>query len=254
MQIETGMIGLLILLLCILASAIVLFIKAKSHRLFSIVICVATVIAIVLTVLPIGNDNHIKNFKAFSIADIACTNEMIDSILQTQAVDDADSLSSADDLENRIMINTFDLNFMNNSFSNLKFGIILSERGKLFEASYQLNYVGQVFANPKTSVSPEAFDDNTVPLIELKSVIETLGESDLLQKISASASTCVNVMFNGQTNTLAETEDSDNLYIIQDGNVIPLSAAVPQGNAGYYVFSIISGTDYIQILSPKYAQ
>ncbi len=254
MQIEIGKIGLLILLLCILASAIVLFIKEKSHRPFSIAICVATVIAIVLTVLPIGNNNYIKDFKAFSIADIACTNEMLDSIIQTQAVDDTDALAFTDDLENRVMIETFDLNFMNNSFSNLKFGIILSERGRLFESSYQLNYVGQVFANPKISASPDAFDNNTVPLIELKNVIEILGKSDLFQKISESTSTCVNLMYNGRTNKLAGTEGSANIYIIQEGNVIPLSTAVPQENDGYYVFSIISGTDYIQILSPKYAQ
>lgn len=243
---------LLILLLCVLAFGMVVFIKAKSTRLIIIAICGTAAVAIALTRLFIYDNSYIKDFSAFSIDDLSYSNEMIESVLSMQVGDNDAVLMSADDLENRIVIGTFYLHFRNNSFSNLQFAIISSENGGPLEKVYQINYEGQVFSNPETLVLPEILFDNTLSLRELKNVIEILSKSYLIQDVSASASNSVNVVFNGHINTLSDAKNLANAYIIQDENVIPLSHTIPQEENGYYVFSIVSDVDYIQILCPLY--
>lgn len=247
-------IGLLILLLCILVFVIAFLVKTKSRRSILIIICTATIIVVALIGLFLHENKNIymEDFSTFSIDNLSYSNEMIDASLETQIDDIGYAVTSTDELENRIQIGSFDLHFRNGSFSNLQFAVILSESGGPFEKNFQINYMGQIFPLSKTLAQNEISSDNTISLRELKSVITIISKSDMIQTMAVSAPNSMNVMFNGQLKTLPEEKSFAKIYIIQDENIIPLSHAETQSHKGYYVFSIVSETESIQILYPQY--
>jgi len=195
-----------------------------------------------------------KNFNLFSIDNLPYANEIIEDSLKTEMRDIGYTKTSDDDLDNRIMIGSFDLHFRNNSFSNLQYAIILSESGEPFEKNFQVNHEGQIFTSPKTLTSPTMLSDNMLFLIDLKNVIRIVSESDVIQKISVSEPKSVELMFNGYMNVLPEGyDDFTDIYIIQDEKIVPLSLYATDSYDGYFVFSIVSETVYIHILYPKYS-
>jgi hypothetical protein len=109
-----------------------------------------------------------KNFNLFSIDNLPYANEIIEDSLKTEMRDIGYTTISADELGNRIMIGSFDLHFRNNSFSNLKYLIILSESDGPFEKNFQVNHEGQIFTSLKILTSPTMLSDNMLFLIDLK--------------------------------------------------------------------------------------
>ena len=87
--------------------------------------------------------------------------------------------------------------------------------------------------------------DNALPLRELTEVITAISKSNVFHAISATVPNGIDIMFNGYTERLSETEAIPIIYIIQ-GEDIP--DIFYQESNGYYVFSIVSENDYIQIL------
>ena len=254
MQFKT-MIVLHLFLLIIFAFTMVFLIKKGCPAKIVAPTCVAVVIVMTLTVLfHYKNSSSLNGFEEFSSDNLSRSTAMIEDLLIAQADDIGDQLASADGLENKVMLGSFDLTFRNNSFSNLQFTILFSERGGLFEKTYQVNYIGQVFLSPKTLTQSDSFTENTVPLIVLKNIIERLSKSDIFQTFYDNPPINMRLMFNGQTMEIPYTTNTSNIYVIEKESVIPLSQAIHQEHSHYYVyyvFSIVTERDSFQIVYPQ---
>lgn len=225
----------------------------KIKKLFILLSVVISAICVFELLSLINNKKvHLEDFEMFSINNLPYTNVIIEDSLKTEMRDIGYSTTSDDDLENRIMIDSFDLHFRNNSFSNLRYAIFLSENRRPYEKNFQVNHEGQIFTSPKTLISPTILSDTMLLLIDLKNVIRIVSESDVIQKISASVQNSLNLMFNGHMKVLPEGyDDFTNIYIIQDEKIIPLFQYTTDSCDGYFVFSIVSETVYIHILYPQ---
>lgn len=247
---------LLVAVLSFLALAVALLIKRKASRFVVIVISVAIVIIVFIGgVLIQGSRNlYIEDFRNFKVDELAYSNAVIDASLKAKAGKSGNSLGS-DNLENRLMIESFNLHFRENTFANLQFTTLSYESGGPYEKNYQINYSGQLFTDPKALSLAEVSSDNVLSLRELKEIIGIISKSDVFHTVSLPAPDSITVMFNGHTRAMPEENDVSRVYIIQDENIIPLSyMAYHQEVNGYFVFSIVSEKDYLQILYPQYKQ
>ena len=226
---ENWMMSLLVTVFCGLALTITLIIKRKTAR--SIVIMISIVTAIPVFVgggyIYGSKKVYIENFSVFTTDELLRLNEVIDTSLNAEIERSGHILSSTDELDSRIIIDSFDCHFAENVFSNLQFTILIHENGSAFEENY----------------------DNALPLRELTEVITAISKSNVFHAISATVPNGIDIMFNGYTERLSETEAIPIIYIIQGEDIVPISPDIfYQESNGYYVFSIVSENDYIQIL------
>mgnify|MGYP004723169625 CR=1 FL=1 len=247
---------LLIVVLCFLALSITLLMKRKTSR-FAVILISAAIVIVVLVggVLVYGNRSlYIEDFKAFNIEALTYSNAVIDASLKTTDGRSGHSLET-DDLENRLMVDSFELHFRDNRFGNLQFTILSYESGGPLEKNYQINYSGRIFTDPKALPRAERYPDGALSLRELKEVIAIIGRSDVVQTVSMPVPNSITLMLNGHTKGLSEGNDRSNVYLIQDEDIIPVSHATsPQAVNGYFVFSIVSENDYLQILYPPHGR
>jgi len=248
---ENWMMSLLVTVFCGLALTITLIIKRKTAR--SIVIMISIVTAIPVFVgggyIYGSKKVYIENFSVFTTDELLRLNEVIDTSLNAEIERSGHILSSTDELDSRIIIDSFDCHFAENVFSNLQFTILIHENGSAFEENYQINYTGQFFTTPKVLSLVERDYDNALPLRELTEVITAISKSNVFHAISATVPNGIDIMFNGYTERLSETEAIPIIYIIQGEDIVPISPDIfYQESNGYYVFSIVSENDYIQIL------
>lgn len=64
--------------------------------------------------------------------------------------------------------------------------------------------------------------DNALPLRELTEVITAISKSNVFHAISATVPNGIDIMFNGYTERLSETEAIPIIYIIQGEDIVPI--------------------------------
>lgn len=242
MNSNTVLVIFLVALFVVLGVVTVPIIKAKAYR-YLLAIVFGVIILILVAVSTYNRTLYIDDFVPFGTNDIEQTNQVMDTAIETQG-EDLNTILSNDGLKNSIPISSFNIHFRDGVFANLQFSLMLPQNVGTLEKSIQVNYEGQIFTSETVYFPDNSLLSQTIPVYDLKHIVSTIASSDIFQQFDLSNA---NFMFIGYREISANTNLPSNSYMVDADRLFQMQSIESPGK--YYVFNVIAGDKYFQILS-----
>lgn len=231
-------------ILILLGTLLIISLK-KRKKLNIVVLIPCTILVGVLIILSFRNNSptgHIQNFKSYSIADLSSTCELLDQSLMEELAD-----SSLQETFNQTQISNFDVSFHNGSFSNLTYSFLVATDTYPLERIVQINYVGDIFSEPSHGTEIDTYTNQLMSYGDLKKALGLISDSKIVQDISSKAPNHIELSFIGIIDFETTSHGTEEIYVIKENKIVPLSDIENKQQASYFVFNIISDTDNLWI-------
>ena len=217
----------------------------KRKKLNAVVLIPCIILAGILMVLSFRNNSptgHIQNFQSYSIADLSSTCELTDQSLMAELAD-----SAVQETINQTQISNFDVSFHDGSFSNLTYSFLVATDTYPLERIVQINYVGDIFSEPSRGTKIDTYTNQLMSYGDLKKALEIISDSQIIQDISSKSSNHIELSFIGIIDLETASHGTEQIYVIIENKIMPLSDIENGQQASYFVFNIISDTDNLWI-------
>ena len=155
--------------------------------------------------------------------------------------------SAVQDTINQTQISNFDVSFHDGSFSNLTYSFLVATDTYPLERIVQINYVGDIFSEPSRGTKIDTYTNQLMSYGDLKKALEIISDSQIIQDISSKSSNHIELSFIGIIDLETASHGTEQIYVIIENKIMPLSDIENGQQASYFVFNIISDTDNLWI-------
>lgn len=234
-----------VLVLVLILLGILLFVSFINKKKLYIIVLIPCIIFVGVSMLFLFISNsttsHIQDFETFSLDDFSRTNEILDQSLLTET----DFVTQ--EIIDQVQISNLELSFHNGLFSNLTYSFLVATDIYPLEKIVQINYVGDIFSEPSRGIGNETYVNQLISCGDLKKVLSIISDSKIIREVSSKAPTQMDLSFVGIIDIGTISIDTDEIYVIIQDEIVPMSDIEYMTQTPYFVFNVIFDADNIWI-------